>query len=73
MSIHIKLDAMHLHCPPTACQKQQVIKFLEEKSGRLVDCAENSLAIIRQLLQQSQNGPGSLTIQTRSWFVKKKK
>ena len=57
----------------TASQEQKTIETLEQHGGRLVNGAKNSLAVLLELVQQIQNSPGSLRVQTRGRFIQEEK
>jgi hypothetical protein len=50
-----------------------VIKFLEQDGRRLMDRAQNCLAVVCELLEERQNRPGRLTVETGRRLVKEKK
>ena len=50
-----------------------MIKFLEQDGRRLMDRAQNCLAVVCELLEERKDRPGRLTVQARRRLVKKKK
>jgi hypothetical protein len=50
-----------------------VIKFLEQDGRRLMDRAQNCLAVVCELLEERKDRPSRLTVQTGRRLVKEKK
>jgi hypothetical protein len=67
--LRILPDIAEVYCFPAFGEEEETIEFLEQNSGRLVDSAKNSLAVIRELSEQSADRPRSLGVKTRGWFI----
>jgi hypothetical protein len=62
-----------VNCSSTLGEEQQTIETLEKHRRRLVDGAENSLAVLGQGVNEIENGPGSLRIKTGSGLIEEQK
>ena len=54
---------------PALAEEQEPIKYLEQLGRRLVDRAEDSLAVIRKLTKEADNSPSALRVETGCGFV----
>jgi hypothetical protein len=63
----------YVHCATTTRQEKQVIEFLEQEGRRLMNCAQNCLSVIGELLQERENRPRRLTVQSRCGLIKEEK
>lgn len=54
---------------PSGIECEHRIELLNELRRWLMDCADNGLAGARELFQKSNDGPGTLTVQTRCRLV----
>ena len=66
-------DFTEVNGPSALGEEQETIETLEEHGGRLVDSAENSLAVLGQSINEIENRPRSLTVQTRRRLIEKEK
>ena len=50
-------------------EEQQAVELLHQHGGRLVDGAEDGLAVVGKFTHERADGPGGLRVKTRSRFV----
>jgi hypothetical protein len=62
-------DLTKVHSLATLLEEQKTIEAREKHSGRLMNSAKNSLAVLLELVQEVENSPRSLRVQSGGRFV----
>jgi hypothetical protein len=57
--------------PAAALEQEDIVELLEETRRRLVDCAENGLAALDELLEERDNDERRLAVEARGRLVEK--